>query len=73
MNRFHMMLSQEKDRAFRNLKLLLETADLPQSASQLMLLNDILSYKIEAERSGQCRRGPGSSTSKKRMILITKV
>jgi len=58
MNQSHRMISQEKERAFRNLKVLLETADLPQSASQLMLLNDILSYKIEAERSLQRKRGP---------------
>jgi hypothetical protein len=73
MNQSHIMLSEEKDRTFRNLKLLLETADLPQSASQLMLLNDILSYKIETERSLQRRRGPGSSTSEKRVKLTAKV
>jgi len=73
MNQSHIVLSQEKDRAFRNLKILLETENLPESASQLMLLDDILSYKIEAERSVQLRRRPGSSTSENRVTSTAKV
>jgi hypothetical protein len=70
MNQSHDVLSREKDRAFHNLKVLLEEQDLPQSANQLMLLRDILSYKIEAERRLQ-RRSRFSSTTSDQLGIVT--